>query len=240
MIFKNINLEKELRKERNKPEDLLSQVKNIFEQESTKESAILKRLNGLQEDEFKNINLDQDDLKKVYSIKEIEAICIKYRLRFLDTKLFKPEYPYEAIQKIKHFENKYQTELKNFKIIAPYNLFNLKDINEDPLLFAQLGNNSYYLIHRWGNDLHWSRNILNFPFRSIYHFFISCIVFAFVFSFSFPMSLMDIDANHEFTMRIWFWTHCTIAFFSFFLFLGSLTSRGFSSLTWNSKYFNEK
>ena len=37
--------------------------------------------------------------------------------------------------------------------MAPSALFRLEK-TDDPLLFVPLGNNYYYLVHKWGNDLH--------------------------------------------------------------------------------------
>ena len=135
-------------------------------------------------------------------------------------------------------EKKYNTEIKDFYVLAPFSVFDLKDINKDPLLFAKIGEDKFYLIHKWGNDLNFGRSVLNFPFRSIYHFFVSNLVLAFVFSMSFPLSILNVAPENEGMMRLWFCTHCLIAFFSFFLFMGSLTFKGFSSNTWNSKYYN--
>ncbi|WP_395062778.1 hypothetical protein [Flavobacterium sp.] len=41
--------------------------------------------------------------------------------------------------------------------MAPSKAFNLKKY-DDPLLFAPIGNDYYYLIHKWGNDLAWYKN----------------------------------------------------------------------------------
>ena len=38
-------------------------------------------------------------------------------------------------------------------------LFRLKN-TDDPLLFVPLGNSYFYLVHKWGNDLHPFENYL--------------------------------------------------------------------------------
>ena len=93
------------------------------------------------------------DTDKIYHIDQIKEICIDYRLRFLDSKFFKGEIPQEGISRIKALEKAHNIEIKGFKIIAPSKLFRLED-KDDPLLFAPIGNQYFYLIHRWGNDLH--------------------------------------------------------------------------------------
>lgn len=117
----------------------------------TKDSMLLKRLNESPENYKKPLLLkDKLSINKVYSEESIKQICIKYRLRFLDSKHFKAEYPYEALHQIKEFEQTHQVKIQHFKIIAPYDMFQLTDVNEDPLLFAQLSDNNFYLLHKWG------------------------------------------------------------------------------------------
>jgi len=240
MIFNSINISSELENSENIESGLLSQVLSVFETDKQKDDKLLQRLQEKKKAiDNAEIMFDAADLKKVYSIENIEKICIKYRLRFLDSQQFTAEYPYDAIMKIKAFEKKYNTKIDEFKIIAPFDVFKLTDINADPLLFAKINNNQYYLIHTWGNDLAWYRNIINYPFRSIYNFLLSVLVFAFTFQMLIPFSWFGMAVENEFMMRVWFTTHCFIAFFAFFLFLGSLSFKGFSSNVWQSKFYNE-
>jgi hypothetical protein len=238
MILNKVNIENELYKQRDNNQDILNQFYSIFSKEKAKENNIIQRLKGNKNYTEGDLIVDESENEKLFSIGVIEKICVKYRLRFLHSKYFKADFPYEAIMKIKELEKKYNTEIKDFYVLAPFSVFDLKDINEDPLLFAKIGEDKFYLIHKWGNDLNFGRSILNFPFRSIYHFFVSNLVLAFVFSMSFPLSILNVAPENEGMMRLWFCTHCLIAFFSFFLFMGSLTFKGFSSNTWNSKYYN--
>ena len=74
-------------------------------------------------------------------------------MRFLDLKYFKNDLPQEAFDKIAQLEGEHNTTLAGFKIMAPSKLFRLKD-TDDPLLFVPIGNDYFYLIHQWGDDLH--------------------------------------------------------------------------------------
>ena len=89
---------------------------------------------------------------KIFHIDQIKKLAINFRLRFLDSHLFKNQIPDEAITKIRVLEKNHKTTLQGFKIIAPSKTFQLENY-DDPLLFAPIGNNYYYLIHKWGNDL---------------------------------------------------------------------------------------
>ena len=238
MLFNSINLENELQKAQNPESNILNQVLFIFNDSKNKEDKILSKLNNKSSIQLQDLQLDDYDKRNLYDIDAIEKICIKYRLRFLETKHFKPKYPYEAILKIKQLEKKYGTEITNFKILAPQEVFKLNDVNADPLLFAQISSNQYLLLHKWGNDLAWYRSILKYPLRGIMQFVKTILLIAFLFQLCIPLSWMGVDVSDEFMMRLWFTTHCFIGFFSFSLFLGSLTFTGFSANVWQSKYFN--
>ena len=64
-----------------------------------KEQKILDRLEG-------DLSLNNQEKhffeeEKIYTLEQIKKLCIKYRLRFLDSKVFKGDFPHEAILKIK-------------------------------------------------------------------------------------------------------------------------------------------
>lgn len=47
----------------------------------------------------------------------------------------------------------YTTGIGEFHIAAPAESFQLQKRPIDPLLFCHLGDNQYYLVHKWGSDL---------------------------------------------------------------------------------------
>lgn len=239
MVFDSVNIQQELIKERDKQPDILSAVNSLFNTSVEKDSDVLERLAAANLQTRLNIDFDKLDSSKIFSATTIHDICVNYRLRFLDSENFKAEFPYEAIHQINQFEKLHNTKIQSFKIIAPYDMFQLKDVNEDPLLFAQLSDNSFYLLHKWGKDLEWYRGILNFPFRSIYTFFLCTILFAGLVAWSIPFSWLYVSRDSELLFRFWLNTHFTIAFFFFFIFLGSLSNSSFSDTAWNSKYYNQ-
>ena len=55
--------------------------------------------------------------------------------------------------------------------MAPSKLFRLKD-TDDPLLFIPIGNDYFYLIHQWGDNLHPFRKALVWPFKNIWNLMI--------------------------------------------------------------------
>ena len=54
-------------------------------------------------------------------------------------------------------------------------MFRLKNY-DDPLLFINLGNDYFYLIHKWGNDLSPFRKLLMWPFKNILNLIVFMII----------------------------------------------------------------
>ncbi len=239
MIFDKVNITDELKKQRAQFPSLLKEVNEVLLQSAHSDEELLNRLKDNRDAGTEEIIIAENDLDNIYSINEIEKICINYRLRFLDSKYFKQEFPYDAIVRINEFEKRYNTKIKRFKIIAPDKAFDLIDVNQDPLLFAQLSNNTFYLLHQWGKDIVWYRKFLFLPIRDIYTYFYSIIVLAVLFAFSIPFSWLQVQPDNEMYIRLWLAMHCTIGFFFFILFLGATSQSSFSSMSWKSKYFNE-
>lgn len=237
-MFKGIKLEEQLRNEKAGKDLLLEEVAELLENSQQKEEDILKRLNHNKGEILSASELSEEEKKQVYSLGQIKNVCIKYRLRFLDSRHFKSEFPYEAILKIKAFEEKHQCRIEQFKIIAPDAVFNLQDVNKDPLLFAQLGNNRFYLIHQWGNDLAWFRPLQYYAIRNIYTYLNSIFALAVCVALAIPFSWMMVPEEAEIGMRFWLSIHFFIALFFFILFLGSVGNKRFSEDNWNSQYFN--
>jgi hypothetical protein len=238
-MIKGIQLQQELIKAKGKEELLLEEVAQMLENSVLKEEDILKRLSETNSNLLTFNELSQEDKNMVFSLEEVKVVCVKYRLRFLDSKHFQSEFPYEAISKIKELEKRYNTTFQNFKIIAPDKVFHLQDINQDPLLFAQLSNNKFLLIHQWGKDLAWYRALKYYPVRNIYSYFNSIIALAVIVALAIPFDWMNVDKEFELGLRFWLSIHFFIALFFFVLFLGSIGKKTFSEDNWNSKYFNE-
>ena len=235
---KGINLKNQLNKVEHAETSILTQISEIFLQDTFAENNVLRNLRNsvIHTEEVKLVHFNDNN---IYDIKSIEKLSIKYRLRFLPTKFYKYEFPAEAVLNIREIERKNDLTLKEFYILAPKEAFDLQDANADPLLFAKLSDSKFYLIHSWGNDLSKYRAIVNYPLRGISEFLISTLVFAFVFQFLIPTSVMGIAPDKVMIFRLWLTTHCFIGFFAFFILLGSLTHQQFSNSSWKSKYFNK-
>ena len=239
MIFSRINLYSELISKQSEQEVLLDQVYEFLNTGAAKDQDIVQRLKNEKEEESSVIRIDKKDTERIFSYETIKKISIRYRLRFLDTSFFRSEYPYAAIAEINAFEKKHGMKIKSFRIMAPAKAFELENINKDPLLFAQLNENTFYLLHQWGKDLAWYRKILSWPLQNFKTLIITLFIICFLFAFSLPSSIMNIiNLQSEIYLRIWLTIHTFIGLLGITLWIGISYDKTFSALNWDSKYYN--
>ena len=238
MLLKRINIEEKLARARSgsdRGEKLLEHVKHILDEDSN----CRERIAGVISEGKNTVNnafkFDILETDKIYHIDQIQKICIDYRLRFLNSKYFKGNIPQEAISKIKRLEIAHNTDIGGFRILAPSKLFKLED-KDDPLLFAPIGNNYYYLIHKWGNDLHPLRKWLMWPFRNIVNLTVLVVVISYLITLLVPNGLFSKNnTTAEFWIIFFFMFKCIA---SVVIFYGFALGKNFNPAIWNSKYFN--
>ena len=170
----SIDLQSKLLSIRNKEKNVLDQAYKILSTEET----------------INKFDFDKLESNNIFHVSHIRNICIDYRLRFLDLNRFKGTIPDEAHDKINSLEKLHQTQIKDFKIMVPSKLFKL-DSTDDSLLFAPLGNNYYYLIHKWGNDMSPMRRTIVWPFKNIVNMCVSLILISLVLTWLMPLHLFN-------------------------------------------------
>ena len=237
-MIKKTNIEEKLLRVRERkadPQKIIKEVYEILNDSTNSDIRIEKNLGGRKGTIENAFDFDLLETKNIYHIDQIKQICIDYRLRFLDSKYFKGDIPSEAISKIKNLEKNHDLELKGFKIVAPSKLFKLKD-KDDPLLFAPIGNDYYYLVHKWGNDLHPLRRIFAWPFKSIVNLAIVVLLGSYLLTLLVPSGLFSKNnTSTEFWIIFFFMFKCSA---SVILFYGFALGKNFDPGIWNSKYFN--
>lgn len=238
--MKRVNLKDKLRDQRDKfvsGEELLRDIKIILNEDAEKEVQIRKEITEVScLDQVSNdFNLDSLETEKIYHVDQIKRLCTVYRLRFLASHYFKEDLPYEALRKTKYLQQKHQTILQGYKILAPAASFRLKNA-DDPLLFAPIGNGYYYLIHKWGDNLSPWRKTLMWPFRNL-----ECMI-GFLFGLSivltmiFPTSLFKTNlSGPEFFIIVFFMFKWVGGMAIYYLFR---KGKNFSPAVWRSHYFN--
>ena len=91
MNFNTVDLFDELQKiqKKNSSKEILEEVNDLLRKEEENH----ERINEALQNDSSEIILDESNLdsSKIYTIEQIQKLCIKYRLRFLDSKYFKGE-----------------------------------------------------------------------------------------------------------------------------------------------------
>ena len=180
-----------------------------------------------------NFDLNTLSKSRIYHIDHIKKVSIDYRLRFLDIKYFKNKLPIEAIKQIKKLEKEHKTKLSELKIMAPSVLFRLEK-KDDPLLFVPLGNEYFYLIHKWGNDLHPFRKALMWPFKNIWNLLLAILALSWVFTELTPLSLFTKNQNESSYWMLLFFMFKAIA--SIVLYFGFALGKNFNPAIWDNRY----
>ena len=238
MLIKKTNIEERLQYLKNKQtneQDILQAVHKLLAVDNHKDDLVSETLSKSNDANHNDFVFDLLETERIYQLEHIKEICINYRLRFLDSKYFKGELPYEAILKIKSLEKKHNTKLNGFKIIAPSKLFKLENA-DDPLLFAPIGNGYYYLIHKWGNDLNPFRKILMWPYKSFGNLIIATLLVSLIATGLFPEGVFSNKPNSTQAGMIFFFIFKSIA--AVVIYYGFAAGKNFNTAIWNSKYFN--
>lgn len=236
MLLKGTNIHEKLisrKKQSGETANQLASVREILANDELQRQSIHKRLKSKSPASENNFIFDLMETDNIFHINQIKEICIDYRLRFLDSHLHKVPFPEEVVTKIKYIEKEHDTQLKGFKLMAPSKVFQLKKYN-DPILFAPIGNEYYYLIHKWGGDLQPFRKWLVLPFRNLSSLLVFIFVISLLCCFILPTNFYG--KTETSTMRLIsflfifkYW--CAIAIYCF-------VSKGknFNTAIWNSNF----
>ncbi|QNJ99186.1 hypothetical protein [Constantimarinum furrinae] len=237
-MFPKTRVEEKLSQKRNKrisSEAILKEVYGLFAQNDKERSQILNTIRSKDNSGTNNLNVELLDADRIYHLEDIRALCVEYRLRFLDTHFFKGTFPEEAISEIRRLEKAHNTRLKGFKIIAPSKLLKLENA-DDPLLFVPLGHDYFYFIHKWGNDLHPFRKLQMWPYRSFENLVFTIFLLSILLTAITPVNLFSHTASiQEYVLTFLFMFK---AVGGIVLFYGFAKGKNFNNAIWDSKYYN--
>tara|TARA_R100001369_G_scaffold89659_4_gene127542 strand:- start:1881 stop:2600 length:720 start_codon:yes stop_codon:yes gene_type:complete len=236
MLLRRTNIREKLilAKQKDKSADkILNDVYRLLAKEDDAQKRIEDNLKTMDVVISNDFNFDLLETAEIYHVRHIKKIAVDYRLRFLDSHYFKGEIPQDAISKIKKLEKEHELEIKGFKILAPSKLFKLKD-RDDPILFAPIGNDYYYLIHKWGRDLHPLRKILMWPFKSLVNLVALVVGISYVITLLVPNGLFSKESSSfQFWVIFFFMFKCLA---SIVIFYGFALGKNFNPAIWNCKY----
>lgn len=232
--MRKVNLFEELLSERNKEissDELKSILKKIWITHDSKKDQI--RISLDKKNDYKNnqLKFDKMESKNIFHKDTIKKICVRYRLRFLDSNLFKGEYPKNITRIITDLESKHDTSLSNFKIMAPSKLFKIKS-PDDPILFVPIGNDYFYLVHKWGKEFNKLRKLMVLPFKNIDNLTIFSILVSIFFALVGKLVMPSLTSSEVFILFLFLVKGFIFIFFYMFF----LTRRNFSESNWNSKF----
>lgn len=231
------NIEKELLLERSKFKTevrILEEVSSILEENEAERNNIkdvLENCNSTKANDFKFDLLETD---RIFHLVQIRSVSVDYRLRFLNSSFFKDGIPEEAISKIHALEKEHNTKLDGFMIMAPTKAFQLLSY-DDPLLFAPIGNNYYYLIHKWGNDLSPTRKWKVLPFKNLFNFVIFSLLVSLLVTLLTPESKLSKSVPMADVIIFLFAFKSIVAVLMYAFFM---MGKNFNVAIWDRKYFN--
>lgn len=237
-MFRRPDIQQQLsrfRQEQNEAgEGLVSEAEQILADDLFTEARILEHL-GRYNRAAELLDEAELDSALIFSPAEIKKVCIKYRLKFLESRQYKPEMPYEAALRIKSLNGRYFKNIKELRIMAPAEAFTERTNRQESVLFAGTHYGNYYLIQRWGNPLPWYRPARYWHMRHFENLFFSVIVFALLVTLALPTGLITLDGQAE------YWSgYRAAAFFHLLIFFMGVTAyvtfafaRNFSSTVWN-------
>lgn len=232
------NIEERLTRVRQKRvsnESILLDVKRIFAENEIERSEITSALKRKTSKTENPLKLDLLDTSRIFHLDDIKNMCVTYRLRFLDSHFFKGSIPEEVISKIRSLEQEHQTILENYKVMAPAKLLKLENA-DDPLLFSPLGNDYFYLIHKWGNDLHPFRKVLMWPYKTFENLVFTIFILSIFITMMSPIGwFTNTPATREYLLLFLFIFN---GIAGMVLFYGFARGKNFNEAIWDSKYYN--
>jgi len=214
---------------------VIREVEAILHQDLAAEQNISARIQrGIGTNTSRFGGLERLDSKRRFDIETIEKICTKYRLRFLESDLFKGDIPSEAIREVKRLESSLGMRFDRFSVIAPAERFDLKDSTKDPILMAELPNRQFYYIFQWGDDMKWYQEILKYPFRHIGALAASSSLLGLIIAFLVPSQFEALQA--EFFYRFFIFSMTTCLVMTMAIITAIMYSKDFSENVWNSRF----
>lgn len=237
-MFSQTNIKNQLLKYRSKriaEEAVMDEVYSIFSENEKRREKIISNLENATSENCNEFSLEELEASKIFHLGDIKKLCITYRLRFLDSHYFKGSFPEEAVSEIRKLENTHNISLTNFKIVAPAKLLKLENA-DDPLLFAPMGNDYFYLVHKWGNDLHPLRKLLMWPYRNFENLVFTVFVLSVFLTAITPLGWFTKTGGMQEEILLFLFIFKMVA--GIVLYYGFAKGKNFNGAIWNSKYYN--
>lgn len=216
--------------------ELMFEVHGLLEEEQKRDDVIRAVVRASRKQV--PVRLHQPDPARVFDLESIRLTCIKYRLRFLEGAYFKGDIPGQAVHAIRSLEARSRGPITSYMVMAPSQRFKLCDSEVDPLLFVPIGNDRYYLVHKWGGDFAPWRQVAYWPVRGPLQLITMVLVLSALLTALVPTAVIGAGPDFFSAQRLLLLVYTSMVFsgftaFGWFAFFGQ-----FSAQAWNSRYFN--
>jgi hypothetical protein len=237
-MFRPTDIQQQLancrKKSRDTGESLVFEARRILQKDLFAEEKILANLKQYNQ-AVELLDEESMDEERIFSLADVKKVCVHNRLKFLESKAYKPEIPYEAVLRIRGLNSRFAKSIREFKILSVPQAFITADVQHDTMLFAKTNYDNYYLIHQWGTSLPWYRGLLYWPMRNFENLFMTVIALTLILALSLPTWLITLDHKAD------YWSgYRAAAFFHLLIFNMGVTAyitfafnKNFSSSVWN-------
>lgn len=125
-------------------------------------------------------SIPDPDPDRVMLLTEVKTLCITHRLRFLEAAQFKGSVPSQAVHAMRRLEKVAGKPLRSFRILAPDTAFRRTGRAGTNWLMVPLGEQRFYVVHRWGAASMALRALCFWPFRGPWHLACTAVALALV------------------------------------------------------------
>ncbi len=178
------------------------------------------------------------DLNRIFSIEDIRFVCIKYNLRFLESKFHKAELPYDVKIKCSAFEIETNKPIV-FKIVSDASSFKTKFPKMQHALFADIGDGEYYFINQWGNEYSNYKKWFALPYRNVEILFGVILVISAILTIITPTNFITTKPNIDYfsmiRMAYFFW--CIVFLSAIFTYYIVSLRKGLNDTKWDNPSF---
>ena len=176
--------------------------------------------------------------EKIFSERDIKNCCVKYSLRFLNSKIYKSELPYDVHIKKTAFEIETGQTL-NFMILTEASNFRSPYPNTQQLLFADIGNGEYYFICQWGREFTSYCKIASLPYQNIEYLFLFILFISAILTVVTPTTFLTTKPNIDYfsmiRMAYFFW--CVVFISAIFTYYVIGIRKGLNNSLWDNSSF---
>ena len=138
-------------------DEAIGEIKNLFFRDQLEEEQILLYIYSKNKNRAANIDLNRLNIDRIFSKRQLVRRAPFSRGILMDASLIHFDYSIQTILAIKEEQHRLKTEFKNYYSLNTQS--GRKGEEVEPLLFAQLRGDVYYLLNPEALDVHKSRSL---------------------------------------------------------------------------------